>query len=292
MYKALLLLHLSVFIAGFTGVFGRVISVDAFALTFYRVLIAAVLLYLLLRWRRVAVQFKHSDLRFLLIGLILSWHWVFFYASIKLANISIGVICLSGMAFFCALLEPVLLHRRFRVRELGFALVGISGIALIFNFDARFRAGITCGMVCALLAACYAIFNKRYGANAAVPERVIFWEMSGGVLGILMLMPVYLAFYGGKGLSLNLKDLLALCALASVCTVGLYLLQIVVLRYVSAFTMNLTYNLEPIYSIAAAMLLFSENRELNFSFYCGLCFIAMSVILQTASLLWESRAVT
>ena len=85
---------------------------------------------------------------------------------------------------------------------------------------------------------------------------------------------------------------LALCALASVCTVGLYLLQIVVLRYVSAFTMNLTYNLEPIYSIAAAMLLFSENRELNFSFYCGLCFIAMSVILQTASLLWESRAVT
>ncbi len=289
MLKALVLLHISIVIAGFTGVFGRLISADAYVLTLYRTLLASGLLFLLFYLQRHKVKFTRADLVYVGIGAVLALHWIGFYGSIKLANVSIGVVCLSAMAFFSALLEPVLLKRRLRLSELCFALIGMGGILLIFNFDARYRAGIVCGLICALLASIYTILNKKYAAGASSRERVVLLELAGGGLLLCLLLPGYLSFKGLQGLALQPADALYLFLLSTICTIGLYLLQVSVLRQISAFTVNLSYNLEPIYSIVLAMIIFAENRELTAAFYAGLGLIILAVLLQTAVLLYQRR---
>ncbi len=281
MFRALLLLHLSIIIAGFTGVLGRFISVDAFALVLYRTVMAAAFLFLLLLWQRRRFALQLSDIPLFLIGGVLVLHWIGFYGSIKLSNVSIGVTCLSSMAFFSALLEPWLLKRAFAVREFIFAIIGMIGIALIFNFETHYRTGIVCGLACACGAALYTVLNKKYGTKQSSRERTVLLEMLGGGVTMLVLLPVYITICGGEGLAVGLRDALALLFLASVCTVGLYLLQINVLRQLSAFTVNLSYNLEPVYSIVLAMILFAENQELTLAFYAGLSLIILSVLLQT-----------
>ncbi len=285
MAGALVLLHLSVLIAGFTGVLGRLITLDAYALTLYRCILAASMLAVFLLLRRNFTRLQRFDFLCMAIGVVVAIHWMFFYASIKLSNVSVGVVCLSAMAFASALLEPLMLRRRFRSGEFVCACIGMSGILLIFNFDTHFRAGIACGLICAVLASVYTILNKKYAASAPCRQRVLFYELTGGALCLLLMLPVYAAVTGVQGLALSPADLLWLLALASVCTVGLNLLQIMVLRQVSAFTVNLSYNLEPVYSILLAMLIFAENRELTPAFYGGLALIVLSVVLQTGSVL-------
>lgn len=285
MAGALVLLHLSIILAGFTGVLGRLITLDAYALTLYRCILAAAMLAVLLLLRGRFHRLQRFDFVCMAIGAVVAVHWIFFYGSIKLSNVSIGVICLSAMAFASAVLEPFILKRRFRSGEFVCACIGMSGILLIFNFDAHFRAGIACGLFCAVLASLYTILNKKYAATAPSRQRVMFFELSGGALCLMLLLPLYTAMAGMQGLSLSLADFFWLMVLASVCTVGLYLLQIMVLQQVSAFTVNLSYNLEPVYSILLAMLIFAENRELTPAFYGGLALIVMSVVLQTCSVL-------
>lgn len=285
MGAALLLLHLSIVIAGFTGILGRLITLDAYALTLYRCILASLFLVLLLKLRGLSVRPCKSDLIYFAIGAVLAVHWMGFYGAIKLSNVSIGVVCLSAMAFSSAILEPFILKRRFKLSEFVFAGIGISGILLIFGFDAHFRAGIICGLVCAVLASLYTILNKKYAAKAPSRQRVVLFEIAGGACTLLFMLPGYLAFEGAGGLALSLPDLIWLLLLASVCTVGLNVLQVMVLKQVSAFTVNLSYNLEPVYSIVLAMIIFAENRELSAAFYAGLALIAASVLLQTQSVI-------
>ncbi|MBO8414933.1 MAG: DMT family transporter [Proteobacteria bacterium] len=285
MGAALLLLHLSIVIAGFTGILGRLITLDAYALTLYRCILASLFLVLLLKLRGLSVRPCKSDLIYFAIGAVLAVHWMGFYGAIKLSNVSIGVVCLSAMAFSSAILEPFILKRRFKLSEFVFAGIGISGILLIFGFDAHFRAGIICGLVCAVLASLYTILNKKYAAKAPSRQRVVLFEIAGGACTLLFMLPGYLAFEGAGGLALSLPDLIWLLLLASVCTVGLNVLQVMVLKQVSAFTVNLSYNLEPVYSIVLAMIIFAENRELSAAFYAGLALIAASVLLQTLSVI-------
>lgn len=285
MGAALLLLHLSIVIAGFTGILGRLITLDAYALTLYRCILASLFLVLLLKLRGLSVRPCKADLIYFGIGAVLAVHWMGFYGAIKLSNVSIGVVCLSAMAFSSAILEPFILKRRFKLSEFVFAGIGISGILLIFGFDAHFRAGIICGLVCAVLASLYTILNKKYAAKAPSRQRVVLFEIAGGACTLLFMLPGYLAFEGAGGLALSLPDLIWLLLLASVCTVGLNVLQVMVLKQVSAFTVNLSYNLEPVYSIVLAMIIFAENRELSAAFYAGLALIAASVLLQTLSVI-------
>ena len=281
MYRALILLHLSIVIAGFTGVLGRFISIDAFMLVFYRTALAVGLLYLFFIWQRKTLSLTRADIPLFAIGGVLVLHWLGFYGSIKLSNVSIGVTCLSSMAFFSAILEPLFFKRRLVMRDFVYALIGMVGIALIFNFETHYRAGIICGLCCACGAALYTVLNKKYGAKAASRERTVLIEMAGGVFTMLLLLPVYRLIVGKFDFSLGLQDFIGLFCLASVCTVGLYLLQISVLRQLSAFTVNLSYNLEPVYSIILAMIIFKENQELTWAFYGGLSLIILSVLLQT-----------
>ncbi len=283
MEKNYLLLHLSVFIAGFTGVLGRLISLDSAVLVWYRMAFAGLLMLVFLF---ITKQFKKSDFHDKLqmggVGMLLCLHWVFFYASIKSSNVSIGVVCFSLVGFFTALFEPIINRHRFSAREFLFSLLTLLGIYLIFQFDARYRLGICLGIVSSALYALFAIANQRVGKNYEA-KNMLFWEMTGGLIGLSVLLPIYQIFIPIGGLIPTGLDLAYLSFMVVICTIGLCLLQIIVLQKIAAFTVNLTYNLEPVYSIILSMFIFKEYKELNVAFYCGIALIILSVALQTWS---------
>ncbi|MDH6313675.1 drug/metabolite transporter (DMT)-like permease [Parabacteroides sp. PFB2-10] len=283
-------LHLSILLAGFTGLFGRLITLNEGLLVFYRMLFAALLLYPILRLTKTWVRVRGKEMwKIAATGCLLGLHWVFFFGSIKLANISIGVICFSLTSFFTALLEPLLLRRRFSWRELALSLLTVCGIALIFQFDTRYRTGILFGVASAALAALFTITNKKVAVRHA-SSTMLFYEMVGGCLMLVCLMPFYLHFSPVASLFPGTTDLLWLFILALFCTIGLYMLQIEALKSISAFTVNLSYNLEPIYSIILAMLFFGEARELTLPFYAGLGLIFLSVFLQSRKVGSEKKS--
>ena len=289
MKKDYLLLHLSVFIAGFTGVLGRLITLDSAILVWWRMAAAAVLMWLYLV---ITKQLNNYKLNNLLpmggVGLLLALHWVFFYASIKASNVSIGVVCFSLVGFFTALFEPIINKHKFSGREFLFSLLTILGIYLIFQFDSRYRLGIILGVVSSALYALFAIANQRVGKHYE-PKNMLLWEMVGGLIGLTCLLPLYNAFIPlGRLYPVGL-DYPYLAFMVVVCTIGLCLLQIIVLQKISAFTVNLTYNLEPVYSIILSMFIFSEYKELNYSFVIGIVLIILSVVLQTVFSIKEKR---
>ena len=214
-------------------------------------------------------------------GTLLGIHWILFYASIKASNVSIGVVCFATVGFFTAVLEPLLHHHRVSVRELVLSLITIAGIACIFSFDARYRLGIGIGLVSSVVCTLYIIKNKDISRDLRTRD-VLFWQMAGGLIGITLVIPLYLAVYPSDQPVMVIPDgtnlWLMLCH-ALFCTVGLYFLQIMALKRLSAFTVNLTYNLEPCYSILWAFLFLGEARELNASFYVGIALVVLSVIL-------------
>ncbi len=300
MKKDYLLLHLSVFIAGFTGVLGRLITLDSAILVWWRMAAAALIMFLYLRitTRRGAdacnsdacnsdacdVSLRRYNLRDISqmggVGMLLCLHWVFFYASIKASNVSIGVVCFSLVGFFTALLEPIINKHRFSGREFFFSLLTILGIYLIFQFDSRYRLGIALGVISSALYALFAITNQRVGKHYEA-KNMLLWEMVGGLIGLTCLIPLYNMFFPIERLYPIGMDYAYLAFMVVVCTIGLCLLQIIVLQKIPAFTVNLSYNLEPVYSIILSMFIFKEYKELNFSFVAGIALIILSVLLQT-----------
>ena len=221
------------------------------------------------------------------LGLLLGLHWVFFYGSIKASNVSIGVVCFSLVGFFTAFLEPLINCHRVSFKEVVFILLSLIGVVLI---DTRYRLGIGLGIISSALAALFTITNKKIGNNYST-STMLLYEMVGGFIGLSCILPFYLRYFPVSTIVPGLLDFTYLLLLASVCTIGLYLLQIQVLKKISAFTVNLSYNLEPIYSIILAMLLFSEAKELNAAFYIGLGVIILSVILQTLSVIRSNKKI-
>ena len=168
MKEAFIKLHISILLAGFTGLFGKLITLNEGLLVWYRMLFAAVMLFLIL-WG--SGKLKRTSFREVLkiagTGLLLGLHWVFFYGSIKAANVSIGVVCFSLVGFFTALLEPLIIGRRVSAKELLFSMVTVCGIVLIFQFDTRYRTGIIIGVISSALAALFTITNKKVGVRLA-----------------------------------------------------------------------------------------------------------------------------
>ena len=292
MKEAFIKLHISILIAGMTGVFGKLITLNEALLVWYRLLIASILFFSMLAYKKKLHAIDvHSFLKIAGTGCLLCLHWIFFYGSIKASNVSIGVVCFSLVGFFTALLEPILLKRRFFFRELMYSCLTLTGIILIFHFDTRYRLGIGLGVVSSMLAALFTITNKKVSANYPT-SCVLFYEMISGFICISCILPIYFHLFDTSFKVPFATDFTYLFLLASICTIGMYLLQIEVLKKISAFTVNLSYNLEPVYSILIAMALFGEAKELNFAFYAGLGCIILSVILQTLNVTRQKKLQT
>ena len=278
--KGFIQLHLSVLLAGFTGLFGRLITLNEVDIVWYRMLFTTCILLVFTGLPRVGWR---KLLQLSGCGALLGFHWILFYGSIKASNVSIGVVCFSLIGFFTALLEPLLFRKRFSWLELFLSLITVAGVMCIFSLDARYRLGISIGVVSSAVCALYAICNKK--ASVGVRSRtVLLYQMAGGRVVVSASIPAYLACFPAQQAVVVVPEgtnlWLMLCH-ALFCTVGMYLLQIQALKRLSAFTVNLTYNLEPCYTIILAFIVFGESREINFSFYIGIGLILLSVLLQT-----------
>ena len=267
-------------LAGFTGLFGKLITLSEVDIVWYRMLFTSLILLVFTGLPKVSGR-KFLELSGC--GALLGLHWMLFYGSIKASNVSIGVICFSLVGLFTAIFEPIILKRRFFWTELLLSIITLAGVLCIFSFDARYRYGIMIGVISSAVCALYVIFNKR--ASVGVRSRdVLMSQMSGGLIAVSCIIPVYLWFFPSNQDVVIVPEgsnLWFMLCHALFCTVGMYLLQIQALKRLSAFTVNLTYNLEPCYTIILAFLIFGEGREVNFSFYLGIALIVLSVLLQT-----------
>lgn len=281
MGNAFVQLHLAIFLAGFTGILGKLIGLSEGPLVWYRMLITSLLLYGFLRVTRAVPRIAVADaLKICGVGVLVALHWIFFYGSIKYANVSIAVICFALTGFFTAILEPLLLKKKFAVHEFLFSMMVVFGIGLIFQMDTRFRMGIILGVLSAVFAALFTISIKMVGKKHS-PTTMLLYQMAGGWVFLTLAAPIYLALFPGIRLIPTLPDMVYLFVLASLCTIGMFWLQINALRSLSAFTVNLSYNLEPVYSIVLAMVFFGEANDMNSAFYIGLTLICLSVLFQS-----------
>lgn len=281
MKKSYFVLHIAVILAGFTGIFGKLISLNEGLLVWYRVFFSSIILFLVLKFFRISTAIRIKEkFDIAKIGLFITIHWVFFYASIKYSNISIGVVCYCLTSFFTAIFAPIINRHKFIFSELALSVLTLIGIGLIFHFDSSYQLGIILGIISSAFAALYTLYNERL-VKEYDSRLTNYYQMIGGTVGLGIVLPFYLYFFPVEVLIPNLKDTFYLFLLASFCTVGLYVLFAESLKRISAFTVNLSFNLEPVYAIIMAFLFFNESKELNLSFYIGLCFVMISVLLQT-----------
>lgn len=280
-------LHLAVLIAGGTGLFGRLISIGELPLVCLRVVLSALLLALIMGCQKKLHRLPARELMQIMgCGIILSIHWVFYYGSIKAANVSIGAVCFALVGFFTAVIEPLFGRHRPAWSEICLGLLSLAGIALIFGMDPRYRLGIMLGVVSSLLYTIFSIFSKKVQADSGrSSSTMLLYEMIGGGIVLSMAVPVYGMCFPDVNIIPTHSDWAWLMLFASVFTIAPFLLQLQALRHISAFTVNLTYNLEPVYTILLAMLIFGEAYELNYAFYIGISLIVASVVLQ----MWRSK---
>lgn len=288
MKRSFLKLHIAILLAGLTGVLGRLITLDEGLLVLYRMGISSLAMFAIASLGRNLLMPARTDLlRLLGTGGIVALHWVLFYGSIKYANVSIALVCFSTVGFFTSILDPLITGRRWLMRELLLGCAVMLGIWLIFSFDAAFRTGILLGLVSSFMAALFTVLNKILLRHHTA-ESLTRWEMTGGWLLLTALLPFWLHWFPASRLVPTLSDLGWLLFLGLFCTVFAFRLSMDALKEISPFTVNLSYNLEPVYGILLAFVLFEENKYLGKGFLPGMLIILATVVIQTL-LAWRER---
>lgn len=275
--KNYLLLHVIVFIWGFTAIFGKLIDIDALPLVWYRMLLATIFIAIFIIIRKKSFYFpKRKSKMLIFAGIVIAAHWFTFYQAIKISNISITLVCLSTGAFFASILEPLLNKRKIILYEMLFGIITILGIALIFKVEGQHANGIILAVISAFLSALFSVVNgklaKEEDANA-----ISFWELLIGVVAITFVL-LFKGEINAELFTLSMSDFLWLLLLASICTAYAFTASVKVMKYIKPFTVMLTINLEPIYGIVLALLFFKDSEHMNGYFYLGAAVIFLTVI--------------
>lgn len=291
MKKAFLQLHISIFLAGFTGILGLLINLNEGLIVWYRLLITSVTMWILfsLNGKLQRIAFK-DILKLSCIGFLAAIHWVTFYGSIKYANVSVALVCFSASGFFTAFLEPVLHRTRIKWVDVFLGLMVIAGITIIFHFDPQFKTGIILGIICAILMAFVMIFIRQF-VQRINTETLLTYQLSGGFIALSAFIPLYLKLFPTDYVFPNLKDWIWLLVLAWFCSVLAFMLSANALKKLSAFTVNLSFNLEPVYGILLAIIFFGESNQMSWSFFLGFALIATSLIIHVVLLLIREKRV-
>ena len=275
MKKAFLQLHLAVFLAGFTGILGRLITLNEGLLVWYRLMFSSATMWLLyLLMKRIQRISAIDMVRITGIGFMAAMHWVTFYGAIKYANVSVALVCFSSVGFFTALFEPLVLKRRLDKTELLLGIFVMLGIYIIFQFDSAYKTGIIVGLISAMLGSLFPIFNKILLQRVNV-ETLMTFELTGGFLMLSALLPFYLRYFPTPAFWPDWQNFLWLLVLSWICSVWAFRLSASALKKLSAFTVNLTYNLEPLYGIILAFVVYHENKYLSQWFYIGFALILL-----------------
>jgi drug/metabolite transporter (DMT)-like permease len=292
MKKAFFQLHISVFLAGFTGILGKLIHMNEGLLVWYRLLITSVTMWILFSFTKSLQKIAFRDvIKLAGIGFLAALHWVAFYGSIKYSNVSVALVCFSSVGFFTALAEPLLQRTKIKWPEVLLGLMVIAGIYIIFHFDTEYKTGIILGVICAVLLAFVMIFIRQF-VQRINPETLLTYQLSGGFIALSAIMPLYLYQFPTSYLLPTFEDLLWLLVLSWFCSVWAFRLSAHALKKLSAFTVNLTFNLEPVYGIILAFAIYKENQLLSKWFYLGFIIIAVSLIIHIIMLIKVEKKLT
>jgi len=276
--KNYLHLHLLVFIWGFTAVLGALISLKAIPLVWYRMLFAVlfVLLYFLYKKKSLIIN-KRAFFKFLISGIIIALHWIFFFSAIKVSNISIALVSMSTGALFTSLIEPLFFRRRLNPLELFFGLIVVFGLYIIFNVESRYTLGIIYALTASFLSSLFTVLNglyiKQYKADVLSVYQLFF-----GVLFITF----YILFTTGfsiEDFTLNFSDLIYLLILSSICTAYAFIASVEIMKHLTPYTVMLTINLEPVYGIILAVIIFGDKEKMSPQFYIGGLIILITVLI-------------
>lgn len=276
--RNLLELHFIVIIFGFTAILGRLISLDATELIWYRLLIAASVLAFYARFKSIPFNFSKVDfIKLCAIGLIVALHWITFFRAIKVSNVSVALGCFATTTLFASLLEPLILRRKLRALEVFIGLIIIGGLYLIFQFETNYFEGMITSLISAFLAVLFTILNKTF-TEKYNPVAISVTELTSGFVALTIWLLCNIHSIKQFPIPVN-YDWIWLLILGIICTSYTYVAGLKVMSTISPYTIVLTINLEPVYSIILAYFLFGESEKMSGGFYIGTLVILMAVFL-------------
>jgi drug/metabolite transporter (DMT)-like permease len=272
-------LHFLVLIAGFTAILGELISIDAIPLVWFRMSIAGVLMLLFIKFKKRALKVPlKAVVQFSIAGVIIALHWITFFAAIKASNISITLSMFSTGAFFASLIEPIFYKRKIIGYEILFGVIVIAGVVLITQSELHYLLGIALGISSALFATLFAVLNGQFVKNYKASV-ISFYEFVSGVLFISIFIALTHEGFNSSYFQLTVSDWTYLIILASICTAYAFIASIHVMKHITPYTLVLTYNLEPIYGIVLAVIIFPQTETMQPLFYLGAGLIISTVLL-------------
>jgi drug/metabolite transporter (DMT)-like permease len=277
-YKHHIWLHLTVLIFGLTGILGKLISVDSYLLVWYRVLIAVLCLLGYFLLTKVSLKVNKKQLsKILLVGVIIAVHWVTFFEAIKQSNVSVALVCFSSSTLFTSLIEPFYFKRKIKVYELIFGVVIVLGLYFIFSFEFKYLVGMILSVVSAALASWFTVLNGIL-IKETNAKLISFYEL----LGAFIIVSIYLLVSTGADFShflIPVSDIKWLLILGTLCTAFAFIVSVEVMKKISPYTVTISVNLEPIYSIILALLIWPESETMSFGFYIGTVIVIATIFL-------------
>lgn len=277
-YKYHIWLHLTVLIFGLTGVLGKLISVDSYLLVWYRVGIALVSMLAYFFFARFSLKISKKELiKILLVGVVIAVHWVTFFEAIKQSNVSVALVCFSSSTLFTALIEPLYFKRKIKPYELIFGLLIITGLYFIFSFEFKYLTGMILAVVSAALASWFTVLNGVL-IKKTKAKLISFYEM----LGAFAIVSVYLLVTGWGDIStiaIPFADIKWLIILGTLCTAFAFIISVEVMKKIAPYTVTISVNLEPIYSIILALIIWPESETMSYGFYMGSIIVIATIFL-------------
>ena len=271
-------MHLIVILLGLTGVLGKLIDTGSTVLVWYRMLIAFLFLgvYIYIKSNSLRVSKKHF-IQIIGIGCIVAAHWLLFFESIKVSNVSVAVVCMGTSSLFSSVTEPLIIKRKIYLREIILAILVLIAIGIAMNADFSYLKGYVFGIAAAFLATLFTILNALY-VDKVESEKITSIEMLGGFLFVCIYM-LFSNSFSLADLVISWNDILYLVILGGICTSFAFVVSVEVMKFLSPYNVIMAVNLEPVYSILLALVLFGESESMNFSFYLGAVLIISAVSL-------------
>ncbi|QJD97491.1 DMT family transporter [Mucilaginibacter robiniae] len=275
--KNLLILHFTVFIWGFTGILGKLITITAVNLVWYRVLIAFCTLFLYFKFNKTDFKLnRRTFLELFFTGALVGGHWILFFQAIKVSTVSVTLVCLSSLTLFTAIFEPLINKKPISKLEILSGILIITGIILIFKFETQYKLGITLGLLSAACASLFSIINSRQVKNLQAPV-IAFYELMGALCWITLF--IFFNNHFSQMVLPSSTDIGYLLILGTICTSLAYVAGVSVMRELSAFKVALITNLEPVYGIIMAFVFFGDMHTLSLGFWAGAIIILSTIFL-------------
>jgi len=276
------ILHFTVLIWASTGSLGRLITLKSDIIVIYRMLIAFIILYLYSIIFKNKVYLNNKEkLKMYVVGIIIALHWISFFEAIKISNVSISLCCLSSSSFFVSIIEPLFFKKKIKIYELTLGISVIIGILIIFNFESNFYLGIILSIISAILASFFSVWNAiLVKKNSSLT--ITINEMKSGLI-FLLIISFFKSLVTKNYLQYNfipkIDEVIYILILGIICTGVAFVLGIEILKKISPFSASLTMNLEPIYGIILAIIIFGESEKMSKEFYLGSFIIISSIII-------------